>query len=115
MSILNKYNKKPIFEYDNTKERQYITLKELAEQFGINTVYDIHAMFTNTKSRFGDAPILVIEHHLVNAPQHLLSAVQGMMNDVEIIEMVNKRKVGFKIYSYQGKNGYGYSVEWVEK
>lgn len=115
MSILNKYNQKPMFEYDNTKERQYITLKGLVEQFGINTVYDIHAIFINNKSRFGDAPIFVIEHHLVNMPQHLLETVKEMINDVEIIEMMNKRKVGFKIYSYQGKNGNGYSVELIEK
>lgn len=115
MSILNRYNNKPLFEYDNTKERSYINLKELVNENGIKKTYEVHALFINTKSRFGDAPIIVTDEYMVNAPQHLLSTVQEMMNDTELIEMVNKRQVGFTIYEYEGKNGRGYSVEWVQQ
>lgn len=115
MSILNKYNQKPLFEYDNEKERDYMNLKELVNNNGIKPVYEIHALFINTKSKYGDAPILVTDEYLVNAPQHLLNTVKDMMNDEEVIQLVNARKVGFSIYEYQGKNGHGYSVEWVEK
>ena len=115
MSILNKYNRKPVFKYDNEKERNYTSLIELANEYGLKPVYEIHAFFINTKSKFGNAPIIVIENHFVNAPHHLLETVQNMIADEEIIQLVNDRKLGFKIYDYNGKNGHGYSVEWVEK
>ena len=115
MGILDKYNKKPLFKYDNEKERNYINLQGLVNQFGINQVYTVHALFINTKSRFGDAPIIVTDEFMVNAPHHLLDVVQNMMNDTELINLINDRKVGFTIYGYQGRNGKGFSVEWVQQ
>lgn len=114
MSILDKYNKKPMFKYDNGKEREYINLQGLVNENGIDSVYTIHALFINNKSRYGNAPIIVIDNYMVNAPRHLLSVVEDMRNDPEMIELINERKIGFKIYSYQGKNGSGFSVEWVQ-
>lgn len=115
MGFLDKYNKKPLFEYDNDKEREYIKLEGLVKHFGIMKVYDVHALFINTKSRYGDEPIIVTDEYMVNAPHHLLETVKEMMADRDLINMINNRKVGFTIYGYNGKNGYGYSVEWVEK
>lgn len=114
MDILNKYNRKPTFIYDNEKERQYINLKGLYEKFGKEAIYPVHALFINTKSRFGDAPVIVTDDFIVNAPTHLLDTVKAMIEDVDIINLVNERKVGFKIYGYYGRNGKGYSVEWVQ-
>lgn len=114
MSILSKYNKKPMFEYDNEKEREYTNLETLIQQHGEKKQYQLHALFINTKSRFGDAPILVTDRYMVNAPQHLLETVKEMMKDSELINLINDRKVGFTIYGYNGKNGHGYSVEWIE-
>ena len=113
MNILDKYNKKRVFEYDKTKEREYTNLKNLFNHFGKDKVHIVHALFINTKSRFGYAPAIVTSDYIVNAPKHLLETVKQMMNDSEVIELINSRKVGFKIYSYRGKNGMGYSVEWV--
>lgn len=115
MGFLDKYNKKPLFEYDKDKEREYIKLEGLVNHFGIMKVYDVHALFINTKSRYGDEPIIVTDEYLVNAPHHLLETVKEMLADRDLINMINNRKVGFTIYGYNGKKGYGYSVEWVEK
>jgi len=114
MNILEKYNKKPVFNYDNQKVREYINLQGLVNKFGIDKQYEVQALFINTKSRFGDAPIIVTDDYMVNAPQHLLETVKQMMQDAELIELINDRKVGFKIYGYRGRNGSGYSVQWVE-
>lgn len=113
MDILNKYNRKPMFIYDNEKEREYINLQTLFTTFGKDKVYTVHALFINTKSRFGEAPLIVTEDYMVNAPKHLLDTVKAMMDDKDVVNLINERKVGFKIYSYQGRNGKGYSVEWV--
>lgn len=114
MSILDKYNNKPVFEYDNKKGRSYTNLRKLVERFGINEVYTVHALFINTQSRFGDNPVIVTNDFMVNAPQHLTETVQEMMRDHELIELVNKRKVGFQIYAYENEYGKNYSLEWVE-
>lgn len=114
MDILNKYNRKPTFIYDNEKQRQYINLQGLIEQYGKDKVYTVHALFINTKSRFGDSPVVVTDDYFVNLPNHLLDTVKTMREDVDIINLVNQRKVGFKIYGYHGRNGKGYSVEWVQ-
>lgn len=113
MSILDKYNNKPLYEYDKTKEREYTNLQILFNHFGKDKVHIVHALFINTKSRFGDSPVIVTSDFMVNAPKHLLQTVKQMMSDSELVKLINSRKVGFKIYSYRGKNGMGYSVEWV--
>mgnify|MGYP001187637654 FL=1 len=115
MSILEKYNKKPLFEYDNQKERDYINLRGLVQRYGIDKVYEIHALFINTKSRFGEAPIIVTENYFVNAPKHLTDTVKQMMNDTDVIELINNRQAGFSIYEYVGRNGHGYSVIWKQR
>lgn len=114
MSILDKYNKKPLFHYDNEKVRAYINLQGLVNQYGIKKVYTVHALFINKKSRFGDSPIIVTDDYMVNAPRHLLDVVREMLNDKEVIDLINNRRVGFTVYGYTGRNGKGYSVEWVE-
>lgn len=112
MNILDKYNKR-VFEYDRTKEREYINLQNLFNHFGKDKVHIVHALFINTKSRFGDSPVIVTSDFMVNAPKHLLETVKQMISDSEVVKLINSRKVGFKIYSYRGRNGMGYSVEWV--
>lgn len=114
MSILNKYNKKPLFNYDSEKEREYTKLETLHQQHGEDKKYQLQALFINTKSRYGNAPVLVTDRYMINAPQHLLETTQEMMKDIEFINMVNNGNVGFTIYEYKGKNGSGYSVEWIE-
>ena len=113
MNILDKYNNKPIFEYDKTKDREFAKLQDLFTHFGKDKTYIVHALFINTKSRFGDSPVIVTSDFMVNAPKHLLNTVKAMMVDGEVVKLINERKVAFKIYSYRGKNGTGYSVEWI--
>lgn len=115
MSILNKYNKKAIFEYDKEVQRDYTSLKDLVELNGIEKQYIVEALFINTKSKFGEAPVIVSGDWLVNAPKHLTDTVKHMQNDDDIVNLINKRLVVFTIYSYQDNNNVKrYSVEWME-
>lgn len=114
MSILNKFNKGKMFDYDNTVEREFISFKELVNEHGIGKVYPIQAIFINDKSKFGDAPVLISNEFMVNAPQHLLETAKEMIADDNLVDMVNQGKVGFELYAYKGKNGNGISCNWVE-
>lgn len=113
-NLLQQFNKRSLFEYDNEIERDYCKLADLVECNGIDAIYTVEALFINTKSKFGSAPVLVTSQWLVNAPSHLTQTVQQMINTPEIVSMVNARKVGFKIYQYTNNNNVYYSVEWVE-
>lgn len=115
MSVLAKYqeNNLPRFEFDNNKVREFTNLQQLNERFPKQT-FVIHAMFINKKSRFGDSPVLVIDDYSVNLPHHTTETVKAMIQDVELVEAVNQRRIGFTIYTYQGAHGIGYSINWVE-
>lgn len=115
MSVLAKYqeNNLPRFEFDNNKVREFTNLQQLDERFPKQT-FVIHAMFINKKSRFGDSPVLVLDDYSVNLPQHLTDTVKAMIQDIELVDAVNKRQIGFNIYTYQGSHGIGYSINWVE-
>lgn len=114
MSILNKFNKGKVFEYNTEIERTYVNLEQLFKKHGMEHIYSVQALFINTKSRFGDSPVIVSDNYLVNCPQHLTETVRDMIKEDEIVDMVNDDRVGFTIYSYKGKNGSGYSINWIE-
>ena len=115
MSVLAKYqeNNLPRFDFDNNKTREFTNLQKLNELFPKQT-FLIHAMFINKKSRYGDSPVLVLDDFTVNLPQHLTDTVKAMIQDFELVTAVNKRQIGFTIYTYQNTYGIGYSINWVE-
>lgn len=114
MSILSKYNKGRKFDYDAPKDSMWVKLEDLVEKDGEGTVYPLNAMYINNKSKFGDEPVLISGSYLINAPRHLLETVQDMMNDDEVVKYINDGNVSFAIYGYEGKNGSGYSVKWID-
>lgn len=114
MSVLNKYNKGFKFNFQITEGHEYISLRELVSQGKIDEVQTVRGLYINKKSRYGDAPVAVTATQLINLPSHLLDTAISMMNDSDVVELANAGKLGFKIYEYSGKNGIGYSVNWVE-
>lgn len=113
-NLLNKYNKAtPRFTFKTPKGFEYVNLKQLVDLYGMDAEHVLNALYINNKSRYGDAPVAVTGTHLVNMPSHLLDTVNEMMSDNEFIEAVNNHLVGFTIYQYEGKNGKGYSVNWI--
>lgn len=113
MSIVNKYNKGNLFTHRTNGNEAYITLQELYQEIGKDPIQVLN-FYINNKSKYGDYPIAVTERFLVNLPKHLLSTVQEMLQDEEIASLANSGKLGFMIYQYTGKNGDGYSVNWIE-
>lgn len=109
----NKYNKGSKFLAKATGNEGYLNLKECFEKFADETQM-VLALYINTKSKFGNAPVLLSNGFLVNLPSHLLETVQEMMEDEELVQAINECKFGFKVYQYDGKNGKGFSVRWVD-
>lgn len=116
MSIASKYNHGTRFDYIIPANTPFIGLGSLYADGEQGTVYTLHGLYINHKSKFGDAPVAITDDYLVNLPKHLLDTVKSMLQDDEFIEAVNAEKVGFMIYTYTVKNSNDlrYSVNWVD-
>lgn len=111
-SILNQHNKGNRFNFQTPDDFEYINLNQLDNLYP-GKKHQVNALYINTKSRYGHAPVVVTDTHIVNLPSHLLDTVKSLLNVSEFIDGVNNQEVGFTIYQYEGTNGSGYSVNWV--
>ena len=117
----NKYNHNGSYHFHAPKETDYINLRDMFQRDG-NEIHTVKAFYINTKSKFGDAPVAVTitvdkdkqKIDLVNLPNFMLSTVKDMIQDDELTEAIDNGEFGFTIYEYEGKNGYGFSAEWVD-
>lgn len=109
----NKYNKGSKFVAKAKKGATYVSLKDLGSG---KQVYIVRNLYINTKGKYGDAPIALINDCdlLVNLPEHLTETVREMRNDDELASAVNNGLFGFSVYEYDGKNGHGFSVNWED-
>ena len=116
MSFLNKYNKsEKKFNAVIGDNVNYLSLNDLVVSHKNTDVFKIDGLYINTKSKFGERPIVLTGNYLVNLPQHLTDTVKQMINDSDLVQMVNNGQVGFSFYAYQGKDGRIYnSINWVE-
>lgn len=110
-NIISKYQSGK-FEYDENQDRAFISLKDYSIKFGdIKTT--IQAIYINKESKFGDAPVFYTENYMVNMPQHLTKLATDLRQDDEVVEAINNRQLAFEVYTYNGKNGMGYSINLV--
>lgn len=114
MSKFSKFNRTKKFNID-TSNFEY---KSLAEIYNGDPeeVYPITAIYINTKSKFGAAPVIATDEYLVNAPAHLVDSCQEILNDDEAIQMINNGEAGFKIYIYHNDkyNTDCFGIEFVD-
>lgn len=95
----SKYNKSRKFDID-TSHFEYMSLADLYNNNGGDKVYPLKAIYINTKSKFGDAPVLATDEFFVNAPSHMLETAKEILADDDAITDINNGKVGFEIYPY---------------
>ena len=118
----SKYNHNGSYKYHAPKETEYINLRDMFKRDGKEATHTVKALYINTKSKYGDAPVAVTitenkdkqQIDLVNLPSFMLSTVKDMIQDDELTEAIDNGEFGFTIYEYEGKNGYGFSAEWVD-
>lgn len=116
MSIASKYNHGTRFDYVIPQDCGFKSLGVLLEDDGNGVVYTVRGLYINHKSKYGDAPVVIIDNALVNLPKHLLDTCKQMLLDDEFVDAVNAGHVGFTIYTYTNKNSNAllYSVRWMD-
>lgn len=127
-------NKEPLFTFDPSvindlhpqteaqrkiHDDRYTNLEELYKKNGPDKVYQIKALYINTKSEFAEeAPVLALADVYVNIPAHQLSAIKEMINDKNAVRAINMGFAGFTIRTYEkdrkGKTQTYYSALWTE-
>lgn len=116
MSI-SKHNKSAsVFTFDgDTRDWPYRSLADLAEwenAGGENPgshVYVIRKFFLS-KGKYGEQYVGVVPAPegggaLVNFPAHLTDYVEEIIEDQETVDQINAGKAGFRLRSYEDRNG----------
>lgn len=102
------------FNFTIPEHFEYKNLAELAKVYGVDTVHKVNALYINTKGKYGDAPVIVSDNELVNAPGHMLGTVEEVIIDGESLSLINNGYVGFKVYEYSNEHGEHFGIEWVD-
>lgn len=113
-NIISKHqNEGVLFDFPE-QDREFISLKDLYNS-NKHQAYQLQAIFINTKSKFGDAPVFYIDGYMVNIPQHQLEKAEEMKQDEEFVNAVNQGLIGFRPYEFENKSKQkGYSFELVD-
>ena len=116
LSFASKHNTSgKIFDFTIPEHFEYSKLIDMVEQYGIDTIHPVNALYVSKGGNYGPQPVLATNKELVNIPAHLLETFKEIMADKDSVETINKGKVGFKIYRYENNKGIQHSMEWVDK
>ena len=114
MSFANKHNRGGGNWGGNTEGFAYFSLAELYKH-NPKAVYVLRGIYINRQSRFGAAPVAILDKGFVNLPQHLLEVAEQMLQDPEDIDAIKAGKAGFEIETYTSREGRQcYGVHWLD-
>ena len=81
--------------------------------------HPVRSIYINTKSKFGDAPVVVSDGYNINLPKHMAATVSEMIEDPEAMALIRAGKVAISIYTYTneedfpGETFYGATFEEI--
>lgn len=114
MSFASRHNKGGINWGVITDGFVYRNLAELYKQ-NPKAVYILRGIYINRQSRYGDAPVAILDSCFVNLPQHLLETAQDMLQEPETIQDIKAGRAGFEIETYTSREGrLCYGVRWLD-
>lgn len=120
MSFADRHKKGGIDWGINTEDFEYYSLRDLYEMNGPDQEYVLKGVFINKKKtekqlkEYGVSPVGILEHMLVNLPNHLTAEVEEMLTSEEDIEDIKAGRAVFKIRTYESHGKTCYSPDWQE-
>lgn len=114
MSFANKHNKESKFTFD-TSNLPYMERRLAFEQYGKDAV-KVTAIYINTKSKFGDAPVVATEKELINLPAYMLNECKEIIADQDDVDAINAGKVGIVFEEFEDKTFHKKCIgsRWVD-
>lgn len=114
MSFASKHNKGGINWGINTDGFAYTSLEELYKA-SADAIYILRGVYINRRSRYGDAPVAILDKCFVNLPSYLLQTCEEMLADDETVEDIKAGRAGFEVETYTSKEGrLCYGVRWLD-
>lgn len=114
MSFAARHNKGSVFQC-NTEGFEYFKLVELYDEKKPDKVFKIQGLYINRKSKFGEAPVAILEDRFANLPVHMTEEVKDILKTEDDINDIKAGKVGFKIEPYQSEEGNTcYGIRWTD-
>lgn len=110
---LNKVHGNNPFKIDASKF-DFINLESLYNKDGEGTSYKVLGVYINKKSKFGDAPVAIIDGFKVNLPKHLLDDIQIILDNDDMIQSIIDGHLGFQIEPYNNARGHFYTIRWID-
>lgn len=112
MNFAERYNKTKLFDND-TENFEYKSPTEMVKNYGIDHVHVVRAIYINNSDIYGVSVTFATETEYVNVGGHMVDTAKTIINDVEAVNLINAKKVGFKFRPYENKYGKFYGVEFV--
>lgn len=110
-SLAQQLNQKRNKNFDVvTKGFNYVKLADLYNENGADEVYTVLGAYQH-EGQFGLESVLIISGKFVNLPHHLNDDVSVLLQHIELID---DKKLGFKVYPYKSKYGEFFSVKWID-
>ena len=101
MSFADKHNKGSKFTFD-TSNLPYMKRRLAFEKYGEDAV-KVTAIYINTKSKFGYAPVVATEKELINLPTYMLDECKEIISDQDDVAEINAGKVGIVFEEFEDK------------
>lgn len=116
MSIASRFNSSARFTHKLGEDAVYVNLLGLYNpKSKTGNVFPVFGFYINRKSKYGEAPVAILEKDYCNLPKHLMESVNAICADPEAVEAINAGKFGMEIYPFESKEGnICYSVTWVD-
>lgn len=94
----------------------YVKLETLYQKDGEGHVYPVRAIYINTKSHFGEAPVIATDKEFVNLPTAFTDEAKGILSDDEAIAEIKAGVIGFTIRTYMHPkyNRLCYTIDFVD-
>lgn len=90
------------FNSYNKKYTEYTNLEGLAEQNGLDKVYQVKKLWINYKSDYNpETPVADLGFCKINIPPHQVYQVKEMLEDEEAVKEIDLGHLGFKIETYE--------------
>lgn len=105
-------------------EVDFVNAEKLFTEYGEETVFSLAGMWVNSKSKFGEHPVMMISTgegddsilYNLSCSQSMTDTVKSILSDDTLVEAINEGKAGIQVYKYTSKkyNRDCYGVKFVD-
>lgn len=113
MSFASRHNKGAIDWGIKTDNFQYVKREDLFKN-APDAVYAIRGLYINTKGKFGNHPVAILEDCFLDLPMHMTEEVTEILKSFEDIEDIKSGKVGIKLESYESNGKTCVGAKWMD-